>query len=143
MKKIKTKFTSNQEIKRERYVVDASGKILGRLATKVSVYLRGKQKPIFTPQTDCGDYVVVVNAEKVKVTGRKIKDKMYFTHSGYPGGDKLLSLEKMMEIKPEKVIQLAITGMIPHNRLGAKVVKKLKVFRGERPEYKKWLKLEV
>jgi len=143
MKKNKTKFTSNQEIKRERYVVDASGKILGRLATKVSVYLRGKQKPIFTPQTDCGDYVVVVNAEKVKVTGRKIKDKMYFTHSGYPGGDKLLSLEKMMEIKPEKVIQLAITGMIPHNRLGAKVVKKLKVFRGERPEYKKWLKLEV
>ena len=143
MKKNKTKFTSNQEIKRERYVVDASGKILGRLATKVSVYLRGKHKPIFTPQTDCGDYVVVVNAEKVKVTGRKIKDKMYFTHSGYPGGDKLLSLEKMMEIKPEKVIQLAITGMIPHNRLGAKVVKKLKVFRGERPEYKKWLKLEV
>jgi len=130
-------------VKREHYVIDAAGQVLGRLATKVSVYLRGKYKPIFTPQTDCGDYIVVVNAEKVRITGRKAKDKMYFTHSGYPGGDKLISFEKMIETKPEKVVQLAVAGMVPHNRLGAKVLKKLKVFTGERAEYKKWSKLEV
>ena len=140
---IKTKFAKDKEIIREHYVVDASGKILGRLATKVANYLRGKQKPIFTPQTDCGDYIVVVNAEKVAVTGKKTKGKTYFTHSGYPGGDKLLTLEKMLSIKPEKVIQLAVAGMIPHNRLGSKVIRKLKIFRGERPEYAKWSKLEV
>jgi len=124
-------------------VVDASGKILGRLATKVANILRGKEKTIFTPQTDCGDYIVIINAEKIAVTGKKTKGKTYFTHSGYPGGDKLLTLEKMLQIKPEKVIQLAIAGMIPHNRLGSKVIKKLKVFRGDRPEYTKWSKLEV
>ena len=124
-------------------MVDASGKILGRLATKVANILRGKEKTIFTPQTDCGDYIVIINAEKIAVTGKKTKGKTYFTHSGYPGGDKLLTLEKMLQIKPEKVIQLAIAGMIPHNRLGSKVIKKLKVFRGDRPEYTKWSKLEV
>lgn len=142
-KNIKTKFANNEDIVRGHYVVDASGKILGRLATKVANILRGKEKTIFTPQTDCGDYIVIINAEKIAVTGKKTKGKTYFTHSGYPGGDKLLTLEKMLQIKPEKVIQLAIAGMIPHNRLGSKVIKKLKVFRGDRPEYTKWSKLEV
>lgn len=143
MKRTKTVFTKSADVQRQRYVMDAKGKVLGRLATRVAVYLRGKHKPIFTPQTDCGDYVIVVNAEKVKVTGKKFKDKTYFTHSGYPGGDKLLNFEKMMENKPEKVIQLAIRGMLPHNRLGDKIIKKLKIFRGEKPEYSKWSKLEV
>ena len=143
MKRNRTVFTKSEDVQRERYLVDASGRILGRLASKVAVYLRGKHKPCFTPQTDCGDYVVVVNAEKVKVTGKKLKGKLYFTHSGYPGGDKLLSFEKMIATQPEKVVELAIAGMLPHNRLGAKMFKKLKVFRGERPEYNKWKKLEV
>ena len=143
MKRNKTVFAKAEEIKRGRYVVDASGKILGRLASKVAVYLRGKNKVIFTPQTDCGDYVTVINADKIRVTARKNKDKTYFTHSGYPGGDKLLSFEKMMEDKPEKVIELAVAGMLPHNRLGSKILTKMRVFRGERPEYKKWEKLEV
>ncbi|MBI5078825.1 50S ribosomal protein L13 [Candidatus Saganbacteria bacterium] len=143
MKKRKTIFANHRNVKREKYLVDATGCVLGKLAVRVANYLRGKQKPIFTPQTDCGDYIVVVNAEKVKVTGNKIKDKMYFTHSGYPGGDKMLSFEKMIAMQPEKVIRLAVSGMIPHNRLGAKMIRKLKVFRGERHEYDKWSKLEI
>jgi large subunit ribosomal protein L13 len=143
MKRNKTIFAKTEEVQRGRYLVDASGKTLGRLASKVAVYLRGKNKVIFTPQTDCGDYITVINADKIKVTARKNKDKTYFTHSGYPGGDKLLSFEKMMETKPERVIELAVAGMIPHNRLGSKVLKKMRVFKGERPEYQKWEKLEV
>jgi len=143
MKKNKTIFIKAEDVKRQRYLVDASGKVLGRLASKVAVYLRGKHKPIFTPQTDCGDFLVIVNAEKIRVTGKKLKDKTYFTHSGFPGGDKLLNYEKMMANKPEKVIRLAVMGMLPHNRLGAKMLKKIKIFRGERPEYSKWSKLEV
>jgi len=132
-----------EDVKRQHYLVDASGRVLGRLASKVAVYLRGKHKPIFTPQTDCGDFVVIVNADKIRVTGKKLKDKTYFTHSGFPAGDKILNYEKMMAKQPEKVVQLAVTGMLPHNRLGAKMLKKLKIFRGERPEYSKWSKLEV
>ena len=143
MRSRRTKFTNKQSVIREHYVVDAAGQVLGRLATKVANYLRGKQKVIFTPQTDCGDFIVVVNAEKIKVTGKKAKDKVYFTHSGYPGGDLLVSFEKMIVTKPEKVIQLAVKGMMPHNRLADQMIKKLKVFRGERPEYSKWTKLEV
>lgn len=143
MKRNKTVFAKAEEIKRGRYVVNADGKILGRLATRVAVHLRGKNKAIFTPQTDCGDFITVINAEKVKVTARKVKDKTYFTHSSYPGGDKILSFEEMISRKPEKVIRLAVAGMLPHNRLGEKMIKKLKIFRGDRPEYKKWEKLEV
>jgi len=138
-----TKFISSKEVKREWYLVDAENKVLGRLATKVANYLRGKHKAIFTPNADCGDHIVIVNAEKVRVTGRKEKDKLYFTHSGHPQGDKLKSFEKMIAEKPEKVVQLAIAGMIPHNRLGAKVIKKLQIFTGERPEFSKLKKLEV
>lgn len=143
MKKRKTVFVKSQDVKRERYLVDAAGEVLGRLATKVAVYLRGKHKPIFTPQTDCGDFVVVVNAEKVRVSGKKVKGKMYFTHSGYPAGDKLISFEKMLAEKPERVVQLAIAGMLPHNRLGAKIIRKLKVFKGQPAQFSKLQKLEV
>lgn len=143
MKKRKTVFVKSQDVKRERYLVDAAGEVLGRLATKVAVYLRGKHKPIFTPQTDCGDFVVVVNAEKVRVSGKKVKGKMYFTHSGYPAGDKLISFEKMLAEKPERVVQLAIAGMLPHNRLGAKMIRKLKIFKGQPAQFGKLQKLEV
>ena len=143
MKKRKTVFTKNSDVKREHYLVDASGVVLGRLASKVAVYLRGKHKAIYTPQTDCGDYITVVNIDKVKVTGKKIKDKMYFTHSGWPGGDKMLSFEEMMRRKPAEVIQLAVKGMLPHTKLGDIMIKKLRVFCGEKAEYKKWTRLEV
>ncbi|MFH1386670.1 MAG: 50S ribosomal protein L13 [bacterium] len=142
MKKRKTKFIDKSKVVRQWFLADASEWVLGRLASQAAVYLRGKHKPIYTPQTDCGDYIVVVNAEKIKFTGAKAKAKTYFTHSGYPGGDKLLTLEKMLEKKPEKVIQLAIGGMLPHGRLGAKMIKKLKVYRGERKEFNKLPKLE-
>lgn len=144
MKKRRTVFTKAEDVQRKRYLVDAAGVILGKLATKVAVYLRGKHKPIFTPQTDCGDYIVVINAEKVKVSGKKLKDKLYFTHSGYPAGDKLLSFEKMIADQPEKVIRLAVRGMIPHNRLGDKMINKLKIFKGQpTAQYSKIQKLEV
>ncbi len=143
MKKRRTIFVNDSGVKREWYRVDAGGKVLGRLATKVAVYLRGKHKPLFTPQTDCGDFVVVVNAEKVIVTGKKSKGKLYFTHSGYPAGDKLVSFEKLMQSQPEKVVRMAIAGMLPHNRLGAKMIRKLKIFKGEPAQFSKIQKLEV
>lgn len=143
MKKRKTAFANDGDIKRQWYRVDAAGKVLGRMATKVAVYLRGKHKPCFTPQTDCGDCVVITNAEKIRVTGKKLKGKMYFTHSGYPAGDKLVSFEKMMEAGPEKVIRLAIRGMLPHNRLGDRMIKKLKICKGQPAQFSKIQELEV
>ena len=143
MKKPRTIFANNQTVKRQWYRIDADGVVLGRLATRVANYLRGKHKPIFTPQTDCGDYIVVYNAEKIKVTGNKVKDKTYFTHSGFPGGDRLISFEKLGATQPEKIIRLAVQGMLPHNRLGAKVLTKLKIFKGEPAQYNKVPKLEV
>jgi large subunit ribosomal protein L13 len=145
MKKNKTVFAKKEEIKREWYLVDATGKVLGRMSTKISTYLRGKHKPIFSPQVDCGDYVVVINAAKVRVTGRKQKQKLYFTHSGYPAGDKLLSFEKMIEKRPEEVVRLSVAGMLPKNRLGRQVLKKLKIYPGaEHPHQgQKIHKLEV
>jgi large subunit ribosomal protein L13 len=143
MKKTRTIFTNDQMVKREWYLVDAADVVLGQLANKVAVYLRGKHKPCFTPQTDCGDHIVVINADKVKVTGRKFKDKTYFTHSGYPGGDKILTFEQMIERHPEKVITQAIRGMLPKNRLGDALVKKLKVFKTLPAQYGKIKKLEV
>jgi len=143
MKKPRTIFANNQTVKRQWHRIDADGVVLGRLATRVANYLRGKHKPTFTPQTDCGDYIVVYNAEKIKVTGNKIKDKTYFTHSGFPGGDRLISFEKLGATQPEKIIRLAVQGMLPHNRLGAKVLTKLKIFKGEPAQYSKVSKLEV
>jgi large subunit ribosomal protein L13 len=130
MKKNKTFYARNETIKRDWYVVDAAGKVLGKIANKVAVYLRGKHKPIFTPHVDCGDRVIVINADKIRVTGKKDKQKMYFTHSGYPGGDKLISFERLMEKSPAKVLRLAVAGMLPKNSLGRKIIKKLNVYSG-------------
>lgn len=143
MKKNRTIFANNKMVKRQWYRVDAKGKVLGRLATKVATILRGKHKPLYTPQTDCGDFVVIVNAEKIKVTGNKEKAKTYFTHSGYPGGDMKLTYEEMMKRDPRKVIRLAIEGMLPHTKLGASLIRKLKIFKGEPAQYQKIAPLEV
>ncbi len=127
------KFTDvyiDKVIKRKNHVLDADGKILGRLAQEVAVLLRGKGKPSFSYDRDHGDYVVVVNAEKIKVTGRKLKQKSYTRYSGYPGGLKRRTLEEFLEIQPEKVIQHAVQGMLPKNPLGRKMFKKLRVYRG-------------
>ena len=112
------------------YMVDAEGKTLGRLASQVASVLRGKHKPSYSPHLDMGDYVIVVNAEKVRVTGDKMRQKMYYRHSGYPGGFRAVSLEDMLARKPEAVIVHAVKGMLPKNRLGRKLRRKLKVYRG-------------
>ncbi len=122
-----------QDVERKWYVVDAEGKTLGRLASKVAAILRGKHKPTFTPHVDCGDYVIIVNAEKIQVTGKKRTDKVYYRHSGYPGGLKATTFEQMIARRPERVLELAIKGMLPHNRLGRRMYRKLKVYAG--PEH--------
>jgi len=112
------------------YVVDATGKTLGRLASQIAHVLRGKHKPVFTPHMDTGDYVVVVNAEKVRVTGRKMDQKKYYRHSGYVGGLRTITLRDQLAKHPTRVIESAVRGMLPHNRLGRQVMKKLKVYAG-------------
>ena len=119
------------EITRNWYIVDADGQILGRLASEVAQIIRGKKKPFFTPHMDMGDFVVVINAEKVKVTGNKEKDKTYFRHSGYPGGVTQINLRKVRQVFPERIITNAVKGMLPHNRLGKKLLTHLKVYSGE------------
>jgi len=128
---MKTYSTKASDIKRQWHVIDASGKVLGRLATQVASLLMGKHKPIFSRNLDTGDFVVVINAEKVRVTGNKAEQKLYYRHSGYPGGLKSINLEKMMQTKPTWVIEHAVKGMLPHNRLGASMMKKLRVYVGE------------
>jgi large subunit ribosomal protein L13 len=118
------------EVRREWYVVDAEGKTLGRLATEIARRLKGKHKPIFTPHVDTGDYIVVVNAGKVRVTGNKLQDKMYYRHTGYVGNMKSISLEKQLAKAPERVIETAVKGMLPRNPLGRAMMKKLRVFGG-------------
>jgi len=129
----RTYVTKPEEVERNWYVVDASGQTLGRLASEVAQIIRGKHKPTFSPAVDVGDYVVVVNAEKIHVTGRKLDQKMYYRHSGYPGGLKELTLGRMLEEHPTRVIKLAVRGMLPKNKLGRKMIKKLKVYAG--PEH--------
>ena len=119
------------EITRNWYIIDADGQILGRLASEVAQIIRGKKKPFFTPHMDMGDFVVVINAEKVKVTGNKEKDKTYFRHSGYPGGVTQINLRKVRQVFPERIITNAVKGMLPHNRLGRKLLTHLKVYSGE------------
>jgi large subunit ribosomal protein L13 len=119
-----------QEVQHDWYVIDARGQTLGRLATQIASILRGKHKSIFTPHVDCGDYVVVVNAEKVHVTGQKMVQKRYYRHSGYPGGLKEISLQDQLQKFPERVIEAAVRGMLPRNRLGRQMFKKLKVYAG-------------
>jgi len=128
---MKTYSTKAGEIERQWHVIDASDKILGKLATEAAKLLMGKHKPIFTRHLDTGDFVVIINAEKVRFTGKKGEQKLYHSHSGYPGGLKSISLERLMETNPPRVIQHAVKGMLPHNRLGAKMLKKLKVYAGE------------
>lgn len=128
---MKTYATKESDIKRDWHVIDASGKILGRLAVHVANLLMGKHKPIFSRNLDTGDFVVVINAAKIRVTGNKAKQKIYYRHSGYPGGLKSTTLEKMLQTNPTRVIELAVKGMLPHNRLGAKMIKKLRVYAGD------------
>lgn len=128
---MKTYSTKPADIKPEWHVIDASGKVLGRLATKVASLLMGKHKPIFSPNLDTGDFVIVINADKVRVTGNKARQKVYYRHSGYPGGLKSITLEKMMQTSPTRVIELAVKGMLPKNRLRARMLKRLKVYAGD------------
>ncbi len=132
---MKTYSTKASDIKREWHIFDASDQVLGKLATQVAGLLMGKHKPIFCRHLDVGDYVVVINAEKVRVTGNKAKQKFYYRHSGYPGGLKSISLERMMQTHPTRVIEHAVKGMLPHNRLGAKMMKKLRVHVGDTHPY--------
>lgn len=127
---MRTYSATPREIEREWLVVDAQGQTLGRLATRIASVLRGKHKPIYSPHLDCGDFVIVVNAEKVAVTGRKMDQKIYYRHSGYPGGLKEIDLRKQLQLHPERVVESAVRGMLPKNRLGRKLFKKLKVYAG-------------
>ena len=127
----KTFNLKREEIKRKWYVVDATDKVLGRLATEIAKKLRGKDKPTFTPHVDCGDFIIIINAEKIKVKGgNKLEDKKYYRHSGYVGNLKATNLEEMLKKNPEFVIKNAVRGMIPHNTLGRIVLRKLKVYSG-------------
>ena len=127
---MKTFVAKEHEVDKKWYVVDAGEKVLGRLATEIAVILRGKNKPIFTPHMDAGDYVVVVNADKVMLTGNKLEKKIYYRHSGYPGGLKEITAGDMLEKKPERLIRLAVKGMLPKNSLGRRQLTKLKVYAG-------------
>jgi large subunit ribosomal protein L13 len=127
---MKTISLKKSEIQKKWWIVDAEGAVLGRLASKVAQKLRGKHKVDFTPHLDMGDCVVVVNAEKVAVSGNKEKDKKYFTHTGYPGGGKETSLEDLRQSKPEAIIQKAVKGMLPHNKLGRSIISHLKIYVG-------------
>jgi len=128
---MKTYSTRAKDIKRQWHVIDASDKVLGSLATQAARLLMGKHKPMFSRHLDTGDYVVVINAEKIRVTGNKMKQKLYYRHSGYPGGLKSVSLESMMANHPTRVIEHAVKGMLPHNRLGRAMAKKLRVYAGD------------
>jgi len=128
---MKTYATKAKDIERQWHVIDASGKTLGRLTTQIATLLMGKHKPQFAPYLDCGDYVVVLNASKVKITGNKARQKTYYRHSGYPGGLKAVNFEKMLQTHPERIIENAVKGMLPHNRLGNAMFKKLKVYEGD------------
>ena len=128
---MKTLSLRKEDAQHDWYVVDASDKILGRLATKIADRIRGKDKPTFTPHTDGGDYVVVINAEKIQVTGKKFDDKKYYKHSLYPGGLKTKLFKDIIEDKPEYIIEEAVKGMLPKNKLGNQMFKKLKVYKGK------------
>lgn len=128
---MKTTFMANpSNIERKWYIVDAEGKTLGRLAAEVATILRGKHKPTYTPHQDTGDFVIVINAAKVAVTGKKLLQKKYFRHSGYPGGGRFIALSWLLEHRPEQVIEMAVRGMLPKNSLGQNMYRKLKVYAG-------------
>lgn len=127
---MRTYVVKKSDIQHEWFVVDASGQTLGRLAAKIAIILRGKHKPIYTPSMDVGDYVIVVNADKINVTGNKLEEKRYYRHSLHPGGLAEINLEKLLATHPTRVIEFAVKGMLPKNRLGRAMIKKLKVYAG-------------
>lgn len=127
---MKTYVTKEKDIKRQWHLIDAEGCVLGRLASFIADVIRGKNKSIFSPDVDCGDYVVVINAQKVILTGKKLKQKVAWHHSGYPGGLKLMLYDKLMAEKPEQALRHAVKGMLPHNKLRDKMIKKLKIYQG-------------
>ena len=128
---MRTYSTKAKDVERQWHVVDASGKTLGRMSSQIASLLMGKHKPQYVPYLDTGDYVIVLNASKIRVTGKKTKQKIYYRHSGYPGGLKAVTFEKMLQTHPTRVIEHAVRGMLPHNRLGRAMFKKLKVYDGE------------
>jgi large subunit ribosomal protein L13 len=130
---MKTQVAKKEEVTRDWFLVDGENQVLGRVATRIANILRGKNKPIFTPSVDTGDFVIVVNAEKIALTGNKLADKMYYSHSGYPGGIKSISAGKLLEKKPEEIIRKAVKGMLPKNKLARHMLNKLKVYSG--PEH--------
>ena len=132
-KEMKSYMAKPEEMERKWYVIDAEGKVLGRLASEVASILRGKHKPIYTPHVDTGDFVIVINADKIKLTGKKLEQKEYKYHTGYPGGLKSISYKQIMEKNPERAIELAVKGMMPKNKLGRQMYKKLRVYSG--PEH--------
>ncbi len=125
-----TYMAKPQEVKRKWYIIDGEGKVLGRLAAEAAKILRGKHKPDFTPHVNTGDHVIIINAEKVVLTGNKLRQKMYYRHSGYPGGIKATRYDQLMQTKPELAVYKAVTGMLPHNSLGRDMARKLRVYRG-------------
>lgn len=125
---VRTYSAKPGDIQREWFVVDATGKTLGRLASEIAKVLSGKHKPIYTPHLDCGDFVIVVNADKIRVTGRKLDQKMYYRHSGYPGGFRVTPLREQLDRHPERVLVAAVRGMLPKTRLGRRMIKKMKVY---------------
>lgn len=127
---MKTLSAKPESVKRDWYVVDASGKTLGRLSSEIAKRLRGKHKPEYTPHVDTGDYIVVINAEKITVTGKKVEDKKYYHHTGFPGGIKETNFSKLQQSKPTKIIELAVKGMMPRNPLGRAMLSKLKIYAG-------------
>ena len=127
---MKTFSAKAHEVKRDWFIIDASGKILGRLATEIASRLRGKHKAEYTPHVDTGDYIIVTNAEKVAVTGRKFKEKVYYSHSGFPGGIKSISFDKLQKKDPARIIERAVKGMLPKNPLGREMYRKLKIYVG-------------
>lgn len=119
------------EVTRTWYLIDAKDKTLGRLASQVAAILKGKHKPTYTPHVDTGDHVIIINADKIRLTGNKLRDKKYYRHSGYPGGIKEITAGELLQRHPERVIRSAVWGMLPHNRLGRKMIKKLKIYAGD------------
>ncbi len=127
---MKSYMAKTNEVDRKWYVIDAEGKVLGRLATEIATILSGKHKPIYTPHVDTGDFVIVINAEKVKLTGKKMDQKSHFYHTGYPGGLKEVPYKRLIQEHPERIIELAVKGMLPKSSLGRKMIKKMKVYGG-------------
>lgn len=127
---IKTFIAKKEDVQRDWYVIDATDRVLGRMASRIAMILQGKTKPIYTPHVDTGDFVIVTNAEKIKLTGNKMKEKVYYTHSGYPGGFKEIPIKKWMEKHPDRIVKLAVKRMLPKTKLGSAMLNKLKIYAG-------------